>query len=113
MSLRPIWSKAAKDYELLQMIGSGSFGEVVQAKNKITGKIVAIKLLQNLFEDEYQTKKIVSEIQILRQLSTMKNNLFTTKLIDVIASTNPNKLNYIFIVMEHVDQDLKKVFSSS
>lgn len=43
----------------------------------------------------------------------MKNNVFTTKLIDVIASTNIDKLSYIFIVMEHVDQDLKKVFNST
>lgn len=47
--------------------------------------MVAIKLIQNSFNDEYQSKKILSEIQILRQLSTMKSNVFTTKLIDVVA----------------------------
>jgi mitogen-activated protein kinase 1/3 len=75
--------------------------------------MVAIKLIINSFTDEYQSKKILGELQILRQLSTMKSNVFTTKLIDVIASTNLEKLNYIFIVMEYVDSDLKKVFNSS
>lgn len=75
--------------------------------------MVAIKLLLNSFSDEYQAKKVLSEIQILRQLSTMKSNVFTTKLEDVIASTNPEKISYIFIVMEHVDSDLKRVFNTT
>jgi mitogen-activated protein kinase 1/3 len=43
----------------------------------------------------------------------MKNNVFTTKLLDIIAPTNPDKLDYMFIVMDHIEQDLKKVFNSS
>jgi serine/threonine protein kinase len=43
----------------------------------------------------------------------MKNNVFTTKLLDIIASTNVDKMSYIFIVMEHVDSDLKKVFNTT
>ena len=56
------WSKIKKEYELVELIGSGSFGDVMKAKMRSNGKTVAIKLLQNLFTDEYQTKKIVSEI---------------------------------------------------
>lgn len=43
----------------------------------------------------------------------MKNNVFTTKLLDIIASNQVEKLSYVFLVMEHVDQDLKKVFNST
>lgn len=43
----------------------------------------------------------------------MKSNVFTTKLLDIIASKNVEKMNYIFIVMEHVDSDLKKVFNTT
>lgn len=43
----------------------------------------------------------------------MKNNVFTTKILDIIASKQTDKLSYVFLVMEHVDQDLKKVFNST
>ena len=44
----------------------GSYGEVVQAKHRATGQIVAIKLIEDLFKNSYDSKKIVREIQILR-----------------------------------------------
>jgi hypothetical protein len=37
----------------------------------------------------------------------MKNNKFTTKIIDVITTTDLDKLDYVFIVMESSDCDLK------
>ena len=43
----------------------------------------------------------------------MKSNVFTTKLVDIIAPSKLDKLSSIFIVMEYVDSDLKKVFNSS
>ena len=43
----------------------------------------------------------------------MKNNVFTTNLIDIIVSSSIENLNYVFLVMEHLDQDLKKVFNST
>lgn len=47
--LSPIWKDAAEDYEFLQLVGVGVFGEVVQARHKKSGNIFAIKLLKNLF----------------------------------------------------------------
>jgi serine/threonine protein kinase len=68
----------------------------------------------NAFKDEYQVKKILSEIQILRQLTAMQGNVFTTKLLDLIATTNANdEMTYIYIVMDYVDSDLKKIFNTS
>lgn len=53
LDISPIWQKATKNYEILQLIGTGSFGEVVLAKKKSTGKKVAIKLLLKPFSDDY------------------------------------------------------------
>ena len=39
----------------------------------------------------------------------MKNNLFTTKVYDIISPKNLNEMNYIFIVMELIESDLKKL----
>jgi mitogen-activated protein kinase 1/3 len=50
-------------------------------------------------------------VTILRQLSEMKNNKFTTKILDVITSEDINHMNYIFIVMESSDCDLKQLLN--
>jgi len=39
----------------------------------------------------------------------MKTNLFTTKILDMIAPKKIEKLNHLFIVMELMDSDLKKL----
>jgi mitogen-activated protein kinase 1/3 len=100
------------EYEFIKLIGMGSYGEVVQAKHRATGQIVAIKLIEDLFKNSYDSKKIVREIQILRQFTQMANNQFTTKIFDVITPSNPNDLSHIFIVMEYMQTDLKKIFQS-
>ena len=66
VSLSSIWKHAQNDYEFIQLIGVGSYGEVVQARNKQTDQIVAIKLLKDIFNNIYDCKKIVREIQIMR-----------------------------------------------
>lgn len=79
---------------------------------KRTRKQVAIKLIRDLFCDTYQTRKIVSEIQILRELSRVEGNVFTTQLLEVIC--NPNfEGDFLFLVMEHMETDLKKVINNS
>jgi hypothetical protein len=63
--------------------------------------------MTNLFKDQYQSKKVISEITIMRQLTMMKSNKFTTKLLDVITTNDLDKMDYVFIVMESSDCDLK------
>jgi hypothetical protein len=40
--------------------------------------------MKNIFLDSYQARKTLREIKILRKLSRIPNNLFTTALIDII-----------------------------
>ena len=69
----------------MKKIGQGSYGEVIKAQNKKNGQIVAIKLIKNINNSEYETKKILREIQILRKFSSIKSNKLTTKLYDIIC----------------------------
>ncbi len=71
----------------------GSFGEVKKASHKKSGKQYAIKLVRNTFNDQYSARKIVREVGILRKLSKMKGNLFTTKLYDVVIPQIDQKPN--------------------
>ena len=112
VTLSSIWRNALKEYEFVKLIGVGSYGEVVQAKHRLTGTPVAIKLIKDIFKNEYDSKKIVREIQILRQFTQMENNCHTTKIYDIITPKNMENLDYIFIVMEFMQTDLKKIFQS-
>ena len=50
-------------------MGQGSYGQVLKAQNRKTKEMVAIKLMKNIFNDEYSARKTLREIKILRKLS--------------------------------------------
>ena len=108
MVLSSHWLHVTKDYDLIRLIGQGSYGEVVQARHKNSGKTVAIKLLKDLFINKYETKKQLRELTILRQFSEMENNTFTNKILDVKVFRD---LNIMFMVLEYMETDLKRVMS--
>ena len=105
------------DYEFLAPLGAGTFGQVMKAKHLKSNRIVAIKLIKNLFESEYASKKLLSEIQILRKLTFDPDNMFSTQIYDIIApeidldSSSP--VSHLFIVIEYVKSDLGKIMQHS
>ena len=111
----PVWQVLTDRYEIHQTLGTGTFGVVVSATHMETGTKVAIKLMTSSFQDNYDAKKKVSEIQILRKLSAIKDNCFTTKIFDVIISDinleSSDPLDYIFIVMDIEETDLSEVLN--
>ena len=93
-------------------LGEGSFGQVIKAKHKTTGQIVAIKYIKDIFRNQsYEWCKVIREIQILRHLTEMKNNIFTPKLIDIIIPQNAATVGQegfqdVFMVMECLNMNL-------
>jgi len=47
LGLKKIWLNAMRDYDLTQQLGQGSFGLVYEGKCRVTGRVVAIKLIHN------------------------------------------------------------------
>ena len=41
-------------------------------------------MVSNCFENKYTALQILREIKLLRKLTEMKDNIFTTKVIDII-----------------------------
>ena len=80
----PQWDEISKDYEVIKNIGSGAFGSVMKAKHKITNQVVSIKLIKDCFINIHRVRMLLRELMILRKLSEMEDNIFTTKLYDVI-----------------------------
>ena len=107
----------AADYDDIELIGSGSFGQVVKATHRATGSLVAIKILKTMGRSSYQRRQLISEIQLMRKLTAMPNNVFTTKLFDIIVpdidSTQADTLPMIMLVMDYIDSDLTRIMKNA
>ena len=81
--MKKIWEK----YEEIETIGSGNYGKVIKAKNKVTGKYVAIK--------EINKSKYDNTNQSLLENIKYINSENSISIIEIIDSKD-----YLYIVME-------------
>lgn len=105
------------DYEFIAPLGAGSFGQVMKAKHIRSGKLVAIKLIKSLFESEYASKKLLSEVQIMRKLTADPDNCYSTQIYDIVAPDldldTKSTVSHMFIIMEYIRSDLGKIMMHS
>ncbi len=97
------------DYELVRVLGAGSYGKVASAVHKPTGRKVAIKKMDDVFEDEVDCKRILREIKLLKSLS----HPYVVQLYDIIEPSNLDTFESLYIVIELAESDLKKVIKSA
>jgi len=88
------------NYQLMEKVGEGTYGEVFKAKDRVTGKYVAIKKIRLDAEDEGVPSTSIREISLLKELNQDPN---IVRLEDVIHSKNR-----LYLVFEFIDFDLKK-----
>jgi cyclin-dependent kinase len=55
-------------YQKLEKIGEGTYGVVYKARDKLTGKMVALKKIRLEHEDEGVPSTTIREISILREM---------------------------------------------
>ena len=101
--------EVGEDYECVKLLGQGSYGAVCSAIHKPTGKKVAIKKMDGVFEDEVDCKRILREINLLRKLS----HPYVVNIIDVIEPKQPETFDTLYVVLELAESDLKKVIKSA
>eukprot|EP00995_Heteronema_vittatum_P008329 NODE_351_length_1446_cov_425.730136_g256_i0.p1 GENE.NODE_351_length_1446_cov_425.730136_g256_i0~~NODE_351_length_1446_cov_425.730136_g256_i0.p1 ORF type:complete len:451 (-),score=-24.08 NODE_351_length_1446_cov_425.730136_g256_i0:93-1403(-) len=94
-------------YEIVKEIGAGSYGSVVQVKDK-SGKKYAIKRVGQVFDDLIDGKRILREVALLRKL----NHPNIVNIIEILKPKNLKTFNEVYIVLEYSQSDLKKLFKS-
>eukprot|EP01091_Cochliopodium_minus_P012766 TRINITY_DN3952_c0_g1_i3.p1 TRINITY_DN3952_c0_g1~~TRINITY_DN3952_c0_g1_i3.p1 ORF type:complete len:113 (+),score=18.02 TRINITY_DN3952_c0_g1_i3:10-348(+) len=80
-------------YELISLLGYGSFGSVVKAYDKKLKKEVAIKKIIEIFSDPMDTKRVVRELKLLRHFND-SNNL--TKLYEILEPSQKKFQRHLF-----------------
>ncbi|KYR00380.1 p34-cdc2 protein [Tieghemostelium lacteum] len=84
-------------FQKLEKLGEGTYGKVYKAKEKSTGRLVALKKIR--LEDDGVPSTALREISILKDIP--HPNVVT--LYDVLHCSNR-----LYLVFEYLDQDLKK-----
>ena len=110
------WQCILEDYQIKNLIGAGSYGEVMKAKHKQSQIKVAIKKINIPVNASIHLYKcIIREISILRQLSKRSSNKFTALLLDVIVSEHElanSSVRSIYLVMDYWQHTLKSMVDS-
>ncbi|CDW76294.1 mapk-related kinase [Stylonychia lemnae] len=101
--------EVGEDYELVKILGSGSYGQVASAVFKPNGKKVAIKKMDGVFDDEVDCKRILREVTLLRRLK----HPYVVELFDLIEPKDHSNFDTLYVVLELAESDLKKVIKSA
>jgi mitogen-activated protein kinase 1/3 len=97
-----------KKYSVVKKLGQGAYGVVCSCKDNEKNVLVAMKKIQNAFEDLIDAKRIVREIRLLHFL----NHPSIIKLLDIEKPKDIANFNDIYFATEYMDTDLHKVIYS-
>ena len=88
-------------YNIIKTIGKGGMGRICLAKEKATGKAVAIKYLKNRSDDDLEFKRNLTRFQNeIKTLKKVKSN-YVAEYYDSFLSKDPSHESYI--VMEYIE----------
>lgn len=90
-------------YLKIDKIGEGTYGVVYKAKNRSTGRLVALKKIRLETEAEGVPSTAIREISLLKELEHPN----VVSLIDVIHTNRK-----LYLVFEFIDMDLRKYMDS-
>lgn len=95
-------------YVPIKAIGKGAYGVVCSAKNTVTGEKVAIKKIQNAFENLTDARRTLREIKLLRHLK--HENIIAVR--DILQPADKQGFKDVYIVYELMDTDLHQIIRS-
>lgn len=98
-------SSLLRKFEIEGVVGHGAYGIVWKARDKNTGKIVALKKIFRAFQNETDAQRTFREVMFLQQL----HHVNIVKLLNVLKAENEED---IYLVFEYLDTDLNRVIQS-
>eukprot|EP00917_Polyrhabdina_sp_WS-2016_P023417 GHVP01050767.1.p1 GENE.GHVP01050767.1~~GHVP01050767.1.p1 ORF type:complete len:394 (-),score=61.02 GHVP01050767.1:995-2176(-) len=105
----PVGFNLPSNYEYKQLIGKGSYGEVAEAVDRRSGKVLAVKRVFHVFDDLVDCKRILREIAILSRLRHQN----IVRLENVLPPADVFNFDELYEVMEIADSDMKKLCKTS
>jgi hypothetical protein len=98
--------KVGDRYQLIRLLGRGSYGEVAQAMDIFAQQLVAIKRITSAFHQGIDALRLYREIHILRRL---RGHDCIINLIDVVQPLNLEEFQDLYLVFECKLPNLVKV----
>jgi mitogen-activated protein kinase 1/3 len=108
INLREIEQETRGQYHFVKVLGRGAYGIVLQANERSTGRPVAVKRVDRIFQSVLDAKRILREIRVLSRLK--HENI--ANLLDVTASLDPSHFQAVVVVMDLMDTDMFQILSS-
>lgn len=96
-------------FEKLEKVGEGTYGKVYRAREKTTGKIVALKKTRLHEDEEGVPPTTLREVSLLRMLS---RDPHIVRMMDVKQGQNKEGKTVLYLVFEFMETDLKKYIRS-
>ncbi|GIX66073.1 cell-cycle-associated protein kinase MAPK, putative [Babesia caballi] len=102
-----VWELPEK-YKVVDIVGSGSYGQVCRAFDVENQRYVAIKRIHKVFEDLIDCKRILREIAILNRLDHPN----VVKVLDIVIPSDLENFNVLYVVLEIAASDIKLLVRS-
>lgn len=99
----------ANRYNLLEVIGKGSYGVVGAATDNHTGEKVAIKKILDVFEHVSDATRILREIKLLRLLKHPD----IVEIKHIMLPPSRREFKDIYVVFELMESDLHQVIKAN
>lgn len=102
-----------QNYEKVSRIGSGAYGEVWKARDILNpDMMVALKRIRSPSDEEGVSTSLLREVSLLIELNR-HNNEHIVKLLDVCPGNHNIRGMELYLVFEHVEQDLATYLQNS